>query len=140
MSGGIKRDRLDALFSDLVRERAGYQCENCGVIPEDTARVHCAHIISRKYKCNRWFPGNAVCLCATCHARFTDHPWEFSTFLDRTVGRGALELLNERMRSNIKYSKLDQAEMRKHYGAELKRMRALRIGGFTGRLEFQGWM
>ena len=43
----IKRDAADKWFSDVVRQKAGFQCEHCG---KQDGRMECAHIWGRAAK------------------------------------------------------------------------------------------
>ena len=52
---------------ELIRERAGYQCEECGKRPSATLDVH--HVDHSK---DNHDPGNLVALCRACHKRV--HP------------------------------------------------------------------
>jgi len=52
---------------DLIRERAGYRCERCGVVPSRTLDVH--HIDKSK---DNHHPNNLQALCRACHK--TVHP------------------------------------------------------------------
>lgn len=65
-------------------------CENCGYTcrcPEFPRRhtreckLQAAHVRSRRYSNTRTDLENAVCLCARCHAYYTDHPHEFGVWL-----------------------------------------------------------
>lgn len=40
------------------------------------------HIESRRHKKIRWHPDNCLCMCAQCHAYFTDHSAEFGLFVE----------------------------------------------------------
>jgi hypothetical protein len=85
---GAKK-RADDMFSKIVRSRGA--CQYCG--RSNGVQLQCAHIISRRYSNTRCVEANAFCLCASCHARFTDHPVEFSDFVLMTIGRGEYERL-----------------------------------------------
>ena len=117
----IKRDAADKWFSDVVRQKAGYQCEHCG---KQDARMECAHIFGRAAKSVRWSMDNAVCLCHYCHRTFTANPVQFTQWLVNYVGAGHLELLREKwnilMPTNVKL----RAEIAKHYREEHKKMLA----------------
>ena len=61
----IKRDAADKWFSDVVRQKAGFQCEHCG---KKDGRMECAHIWGRAAKSVRWSMDNALCLCHYCQS------------------------------------------------------------------------
>jgi predicted restriction endonuclease len=72
-----KATRLHALII-----RAHGSCVKCG----NDHTLQCAHIISRKYSWTRTDLDNAFCLCASCHAYFTDHPVDFGQFTIDQIG------------------------------------------------------
>jgi hypothetical protein len=133
MSGGIKRDSLDAVFSDLVRERAGYKSEYTG---STDGQMQCCHIYSRKYRSARWHPMNAVCLTASEHARFTDQPVTFSQWLHTKFGADYLYKLAMIVHKPRKFTPRERAGLLKHYKAELERMQKAREAGREGRIDF----
>lgn len=144
MMAGIKRDALDAVFSDCIRERANYTCQRCQkYYPEGNRRgLDCAHIYGRAAKVTRWHPDNAVCLCRGCHQYFTSHPCEFDAWVRRQLGETRYDMLRERFNNKgqrIKYHDWHKKEMREHYREELKKMRDQRMGGETGALEFTAY-
>lgn len=57
------------------------------------------------------------------------------------LGPGGYELLLERANDTRagRRVKREEAEIKKHYRAELRRMQALRANGALGRIEFDGW-
>ena len=88
-----KATRLHALIT-----RAHGKCLRC----ENTQTLQCAHIISRKYSQTRTDLDNAFCLCAACHAYFTDNPVEFGQFTIDQIGESNYDLLLEKRRSIAK--------------------------------------
>lgn len=78
MYGTGKKGTATRLHSKVIRMLG--ICERCG--ETDYERLQCAHIISRKYNSTRTDLRNAFCLCASCHAYFTDHPADFGRFVD----------------------------------------------------------
>lgn len=133
----LKRDALDALFSDAVREAADWLCQRCGrPFPERKGQdAHCSHFYSRKFNSTRWHPLNALCLCASCHAIVTDDPAEHYSLYLRVLGEGALTLLRERKEKIVRYRELDKAQMRTHYRGEINRLKQLRREGVIGFVE-----
>lgn len=92
------RKKATELHSLIVRERAGFVCENCGrkrhppgLTKEEkkvaeTGQIQCAHIISRNYGATRTDEKNAFALCAKCHWRFGKWPMEFARFVFAKIG------------------------------------------------------
>lgn len=132
----MKRDALDAVFSDLIREAWDWTCARClKEFPDRKGRdVHCSHFFSRSFNSMRWFPDNAVCLCATCHDHIGKRPDEHTAMIRRVLGDVAYERNRERMWNKIvRYKADDKKAMRKHYAAELERIKAMRrVDGVTG--------
>jgi hypothetical protein len=133
----VKRDALDAVFSDLIREAYDWTCAYSGLIfPERKGRdVHCSHFISRAFNAVRWFPDNACCLSAASHDYLGKHPDEHTDFFRKLLGPVRYDALKARQRGIYRYRTDDKKAMRKHYGSELERVRALRADGVTGYVE-----
>lgn len=128
---------LDRIFSKLVRERADYICEHCGInLRHDPRRMHCAHIHSRKHRSTRWRGNGACCLCASCHRRFTDFPIEWQGAARKILGDGEYEDCARLANEIRKYTKVEKAEMLEHYKAQLKYMDKRRVDGEIGYLDF----
>ena len=134
----IRRDKKDALFSDLVRERANWTCEACGKQPE-RRMLHCAHIFGRRYRSTRWHPDNAIALCFSCHQHFTDNPTEFSGWVIERLGGtkgGGYAALRRLSVVVAKFSKHDLAQIEADLRAEVGLMANARKAGARGRIEF----
>ena len=86
------------LHSLVVRSRG--KCEACG--EADYARLQCAHIIPRRYNATRTDEGNALCLCWTCHRRFTDWPLEWANFVEEKVGLSYYNHLKRKAQAGVK--------------------------------------
>lgn len=74
------QNRMDKIWSLLVRERAGHKCERCGsglkyrdylgkdgVDRKMPYGIDAHHIIQRSMKLTRWSLDNGVALCHGCH-------------------------------------------------------------------------
>ena len=134
---GVKRDKYDTVFSDLIRLRTNYTCENCGYQTQGKCTsIQCAHIISRKYKLTRYHPDNAFCLCAKCHMNFTDHPLLFADFVKSKQGEELPAIIREIAYSKRKVIKLEWEDMYKDYRAQLKEMQSKRDAGEVERIDF----
>ena len=80
---GMKRE-CDRLFAVAVKARDGWACRACGshMMPQ------CAHVVSRRYAATRWSMDNAVCLCSSCHVKYTHRPLEWEAWCEeRWPGR-----------------------------------------------------
>jgi len=142
----VKRDALDAAFSEAVRERDNWTCQNCGIIDTNAQMggrpsvMDCSHIISRKYVSTRTYPDNALCICRGCHRKLGDNPPAHAKLAKSVLGETRYQWLTERHANNmIKYTKADKREMSKHYRDEVKRMRKERSNGFDGFIDLVAW-
>lgn len=133
-----RRDILDSLMSQLVRERAGWACESCGkYFPEGTRQsLHASHYHSRRKASTRFDPFNVFAHCFSCHKRLGENPHEFHHWARAKLGDREYELLAIRANTHIKRSKRDKEELKKEMKAELERMRQERRDGNGGRIEF----
>jgi len=134
----MKRTPEDAICSDLIREAADWTCERCGIeVPRDNGKAfHCSHFFSRGNHQVRYFLDNLTALCASCHKLLGESPPLHDAFQKKRLGEPRYEDLCRRAGgSSIKYTKHDKAEIKKHYKAELQRIRKLRKQGVTGRIE-----
>ena len=141
---GIKRDALDAVFSDCIR--AARNC--CEAHGEEMAygntqcsgNLECAHIHSRRYQIVRHDPMNVLSLCSAHHRWYTDHPLFFADFCERHLGKDHCELLREKLQTKHKWLNGMKAEARAHYREELKRIIAERDSGVTGPIQVIGYL
>ena len=137
----MKRDKLDIIFSKLVRERADWTCEMCGKkFPEDAPNLHCSHIYGRRYRSTRWHGNNATAMCFACHRSVTEQPLEFSAWVLATFGEGHCTALKTRRNAILKLSKPEKEEFYQFMKAQLERLKEKRNDGETGRLEFEEWL
>ena len=115
----IRRDAKDAAFSDLVRMRAKWRCEVCGLQP-DRQRLHCSHFFGRANRATRWHPENACAKCFKCHERFgRDHIWAASLIIDR-LGEDRASEIQELAGTVAKFSKPDLKQIQLDLKAALK--------------------
>ena len=137
----IKRDPLDAVFSNCIRERANYICECCGVDYRHRPQgLHCSHFFGRRAKSVRWEPLNAAAHCYACHQRLGANPIDFARWIENYLGEEKHGILIEKKNTLIKLTAKDKAEMRKFYQGELEVMQKKRADGEMGRIEFVGWL
>lgn len=137
---GIKRDKLDAVFSDLVRERAEWTCQRCGTQYQPPTRaLHCAHLFTRRAKATRTHPDAAIAACYGCHQYLDSHPEDKERLARNILGDVAFDAVRARFHKVTKRKPDEKAAMYAHYRGELANMRALRAEGRTGWLEFVSW-
>ena len=145
MAGGdevvLKRDALDAVFSNLIRERDDWTCQRCQrPYPERKGQgIHCSHIVTRAKHVTRWFPDNAIALCNGCHRHVASDRHEHESLARRLLGDMRYEFLMQRKQEIRRYRASDRKEMKSHYTGELERLRELRRNGAVGPLEVVSW-
>ena len=140
---GIKRDKLDKVFSDCVRERYNWKCCRCDkYYQEGAARrgLHCSHIFSRRHKLTRWMPENAVSHCYNCHRYLGENPVLFNRWARDFLGEYVVDMLEERHHQIYKITKAEREEIYAHLKSEYARMKRERAAGETGVLEFVGFL
>ena len=137
----MKRTKLDAIFSELVRERANWTCERCGKYYPEGSRMglHCSHIHSRRHAATRTHPFNAVAHCYACHQWYGGNPVLGGRWAESHLGKERIGVLDGLLRRPIKITKAEKEAAYQHYKKELSRLRNLRQMGKVGRLEFEGW-
>lgn len=117
----IRRCPADKAFSDAIRFYRAYRCEHCQT---QNGKMEAAHIFGRANKAVRWDVMNILCLCFRCHLHFTGNPLEFTAWLERYLGEGHLEILNEKRRRIQKDTKAYRKEVAAHYRQQLRLMEA----------------
>lgn len=134
---GIKRDKYDAVISDLVRERDDWTCTKCSkYYPEGMRQgLHASHIWSRANKSTRWHPPAIVSHCYFCHNWYSGNPIDSGQWARNYLGEGLYDILHQRKSKPLKYTKFEKDEMYQHYKNELKRLQGLRKQGVTGYIE-----
>ena len=133
-----RRDKLDVMFSKLVRERANWTCEFCHkhVPEESSARLDCSHFFSRRKASTRWHPDNAAAHCFTCHQTLGENPVVFEAWITGHLGKERRQEI-WRLASTIrKFTKADREDIYREMKLEYARLRLERDKGYVGRLEF----
>lgn len=133
----MKRTKHDKVFSDLVRERANYVCESCGMdCRHSPGYLHCSHVVSRRHVTTRWHPMGANAHCASCHSKFTDSPFDHYDWCTDYWGKQGLEFIRRYSREIVNWRADIREEIYQHYRKELEHMLNLRNAGEMGRIEF----
>ena len=81
--------------------------------------MHCAHIFGRRHRSVRWDPDNALCLCSTCHRKYTENPVDFVIFLHRYMGVDELDQLRLKAWKVKKWTKAEKDELHVYLKAKL---------------------
>lgn len=135
--GGVKRDKYDTVFSDLVRERANFTCEYCRInyrhIP---GYLHCSHVFGRRNQSVRLHPDNAFAHCLKCHEYLEENPVEFAEWAKDQLGRQQYDRLRLLSNKPTKFKPWEKELIHQHYLKERRRLRTLRKDGVITRIEF----
>lgn len=93
----IKITKLDQLFSQYIRSRAGWKCERCGTqYKPPTSALHCSHFWGRSNMKVRYDPDNANAHCYGCHQYLGSRPVEFHEWKLDQLGEAKFKALNQR--------------------------------------------
>ncbi|MDA0989077.1 MAG: hypothetical protein O2783_08185 [Chloroflexi bacterium] len=131
-----KRATIDALFSQVIRERDNYTCRICfGNFRHDPGRLDCAHSIGRSRGSVRWDMDNAFALCRRCHNDIDQRPLDHIEFVRKELGEERYEALKVKARELLKMTDRDRIELAAHFRETLKAYRVRRANGEIGRLE-----
>ncbi len=103
----IKIDKLDVLFSQVIRGRAGGVCEYCG----KPKRLECSHFVGRRKRATRWDTDNACGLCFSCHQYLDEHPYEHVAFWKKRIGSEKLEALVRKGNTIVKIDREEVGDM-----------------------------
>jgi|SRR3990167_2743989 len=96
----IKISKLDKLFSQYIRTRAGWRCERCGIqYTPPTSGLHCGHVFSRSKKSTRFDVDNCNSWCYGCHSYLDRNPLEKYKWHIKKIGQKKFDQLY--LRSNI---------------------------------------
>ena len=126
----LKRDFLDAIFSDFVRMRDRWTCQRCATYyaPNKRRGLHNSHlVISRRGKSTRWLPENCAAMCRGCHGFFGENPEKARRWYIERYSREQYDLVRFMARQimkswELKDYKLAKAEFLK---AEMARLEGL---------------
>ena len=111
----IKRDKRDAIFSLLIRERANWSCQRCNrQFERGAANLHCSHLFGRRHRAARWASWGAVAHCVACHFYLTEHPLEFAAFINDYFSPAVAEKYRLLSQAVTKFSKRDLESIYKH--------------------------
>jgi len=119
--GRIRRDPLDALFSDYIRKRAGWCCERCGICPSRRG-LDCSHFHGRAKQAVRYDEDNAVALCKNCHRYFGSHKTEYEDWFKQYIGEERYNMLEGRMRQ---IGKPDKNALKLYYKQKITELDAI---------------
>ena len=101
--------KLDALWAEVVKTRAGFVCEHCNI---RGVRMEAAHVVGRRHRATRWGmkvpPGTIIevpndvpiqffkpvlydlcghCFCHNCHQQYDEHGPLEKNIVELTIGK-----------------------------------------------------
>lgn len=142
----MKRDKYDEAVSDLVRERAHWTCEKCGLVDTEgqakgkSRKIQASHYYGRgKGNIARYDTVNVRALCDSCHHQLENAPYEHTSFIESLLSGTTFELLQTRCNQTYKMKKAEKEEMLVHYRFQFKELRESREEGLEGYKEVVNW-
>ncbi|SFN77928.1 hypothetical protein SAMN05216516_12115 [Izhakiella capsodis] len=133
----LKRDKWDAVFSQLVRERTNWTCDYCGrFFHHEKQKLHCSHFKSRRHKSTRYHPYNAFAHCVGCHRKLEEDPHEFTMHANIIYGEMTIDRVARLASIPVRLKPWQMDDIYQHMKTELERLQELRAGGVTCRLGF----
>ena len=107
----MKRDKLDALWSQLVRMRAKWCCEFDGKYFGKSRGLQAAHCFSRGRKSTRYHPDCGTSLCTFHHYYLDGNPILKEQFFRKRLGDKKYEALKKLADKPFKLSQEDRVKI-----------------------------
>ena len=122
----VRRNKLDVVFSMLIRTRDSWTCQRCGKYHPEGSRqsLHASHFHSRRKQSTRYDKANCAAHCFSCHQYLGENPIEFQRWILAYLGPREYELLNGRASQTLKRSKKDKEALYQDLKAELEGLAA----------------
>lgn len=112
--------KLDAVFSQYIRERDQNTCITCGKVKGDGDVMTCGHLFSRVAYSTRWSELNASCQCWPCNF---SHEFDFEPYRREFVKRHGIKKYNSlylEFKKPKKYSDWELVELIEYYKNKLQ--------------------
>ena len=150
----MKLTKYDIIVSQIVRLRANFTCEALSVFhfpdcrrldPDGQASyksriIQCSHFRGRGTGfVARHDTDNCRSLCAYCHSYVESRPDDHAYLLRTILGETRYNLMRERCNKAYKITKVEKADMYKHYQGEGQRLIKARRSGDMGYIELVNW-
>ena len=122
--GGIKRDKYDALVSDITRQRAKWSCERCSkqyTDPTTRGGLHCSHFKGRGNASTRYDLDNLDSLCFGCHNFLGADPPAYTEWKRNKLGEERFKSLLKRKEEIKRWTKKEKEEWYKPLKKEYER-------------------
>lgn len=122
----VRVNKLDKVFSQLIRTRDNWTCQFCGrYFPEGERRsLHCSHFHGRRKQSVRYDPLNAAAHCFSCHKYLSENPIEFARWIEGFLGAENVALLMTKANRPLKRTAGEKEELYQDLKAELARLEA----------------
>ena len=123
----LKRDALDALFSDYIRHRDKWTCQICKkqFHGKPAPGLEAAHCFSRASKLIRWNPDNAAAVCTWCHKfgpnALDRHEGMKREWFKKRIGKKKFAMLEWMHHNPSKFQKPDKAAIKLWLKSEVKK-------------------
>ena len=122
--------KIDNVFSQLIRERANWQCESCGLnLYDNRASLHCSHLESRRHRALRWHSDNAVAHCFICHEKLGNNRPLFDEWIVGKFGQKRLDWLQRQKAKPFKIIKPDKELIYQYLSSQLQDLLQIRDSG-----------
>lgn len=102
-------NKVKKIFSDMVRERAGWKCVRCGRdCSERKGLLHCSHFWAVGFTATRFDFDNCDALCYVCHYGQMRTGWEYNKqgeyrdFMIKKLGQEGYDELERKARTPLK--------------------------------------
>ena len=94
---GIKITSTDRIFTQIVKELAGWECERCRKLYGQSAPGYgVSHFYGRNVTATRISEENCMALCRGCHQWLSDRPPEYCKLMEKRLGHGGFMRLQVR--------------------------------------------
>jgi len=121
MKKKVSDDKLDGLFSSIIRILADGECEYCGKYV-GYEKLDCAHFHSRHMKTVRWDFRNVAAICGPCHTYFHRHPNKITDWFRKRLGTEVEEQLDILAHMTIKEYPINREEIESNLKEKLKEL------------------
>ena len=98
-------NKLDKLWSEKVKERAGNKCEYC---LEENVWLNSCHIIGRANRATRWDLENGISLCFYHHRQYDTHGKEHENIRRIVIGEGRILRLEQKAHTIVKNQSFEE--------------------------------
>jgi hypothetical protein len=115
----IEIDKLDEYWAEIVKWKARWKCEHCGI---QGVRMEAAHVVGRRHRATRWgywalniqtgvevYEISGHCFCHGCHQNYDEHGPLEAKIVSLTIGRDRKENIQRYAKQTVaKYQDFDE--------------------------------